>query len=51
MAGAGPAARGGLLARHGSEAVTGAALECASFLAQVLANREGVVPSSILRDL
>lgn len=50
-AGAGPAARTALLVRHGSEAVTGAALECASFLTQVLANREGVVPSSILRDL
>lgn len=50
-AGAGPVARGALLAGHGSEAVTRAALECASFLAQVLADREGVVPSSVLRDL
>ena len=50
-AGAGPAARADVLARHGSEAVTRAALECASFLTQVLADREGVVPSSILRDL
>jgi len=50
-AGAGPAARADLLARHGSEAVTRAALESASFLTQVLADREGVVPSSILRDL
>jgi hypothetical protein len=50
-AGAGPGARSALLARHGSEAVTRAALECASFLAQVLADREGVVPSSVLRDL
>jgi hypothetical protein len=50
-AGAKPAARAALLARHGSEAVTRGALECASFLTQVLADREGVVPSSIVRDL
>jgi hypothetical protein len=43
-----PAARAALLARHGAEAVAGAALECASFLTQAEANRQGVVPSSIL---
>ena len=51
-AAAGPS--GGRLAvvrLHGGEAVTRAALECASFLAQVAADREGVVPSSILRGL
>lgn len=48
-AAAAPAARRPLLARHGLEAVTGAALECASFLAQVLAEREGVVPSSVIQ--
>jgi len=31
--------------------VEGAALECASVLAQALANRWGVVPSNILEDL
>ena len=40
-----------LLARHGAEAVTRAALECASVLAQAMANRQGVVPSSILLEL
>ena len=50
-AGSTPAARGSLLGPHDSEAITRAALECASFLTQVLADREGVVPSSILRDL
>jgi hypothetical protein len=47
-AGRGP---GALVARHGTEAVTGTALECASVLAQAMANRQGVVPSSILLDL
>lgn len=50
-AGSTPAARAALLARHGAEAITGAALECASFLTQAVANREGVVPSSILEGL
>jgi hypothetical protein len=50
-AGAGPEARLELLMRYGSEAVEGAALECASVLAQALANRWGVVPSNILEDL
>ena len=49
-AGAGPAARMELLRRYGPEAVEGAALECASVLAQALANRWGVVPSNILED-
>ena len=40
-----------VLARHGAESVTGAALECASVLAQAMANRQGVVPSSILLEL
>ncbi|MGH8993660.1 MAG: hypothetical protein ACRDZ7_19280 [Acidimicrobiia bacterium] len=52
LAAAAPAAaRAPLLAGHDSRAVTGAALECASFLTQVLAERDGVVPSSIVRDL
>ena len=42
-------ARASALLRHGTGAVTIAALECASLLAQTLADREGVVPSSILR--
>ncbi len=46
-----PADRAALLGRHGSEAVARTALECASFLTQVLAERNGVVPSSILEDL
>jgi hypothetical protein len=50
-AGSDPAARGALLGRHSVEAVTGAALECASLFAQAMANREGVVPSIILEDL
>ena len=50
-AGAGPAARLELLRRYGTEAVEGAALECASVLTQALANRWGVVPSNILEDL
>jgi hypothetical protein len=50
-AGADPPARVALLARHGAEAVTRAALECASVLAQAMANRHGVVPSSILLEL
>lgn len=49
--GAEPADHRPLLARHGPEAVTRAALECASFLAQAIAEREGVVPSSIVRGL
>ena len=36
---------------YGPEAVEGTALECASVLAQALANRWGVVPSNILEDL
>jgi hypothetical protein len=51
LATAAPADRGSLLGHHDSQAITGAALECASFLTQLLADREGVVPSSILRDL
>lgn len=50
-AGAAPAARREVLMTHGSEAVTAAALECSSVLAQALANRWGVVPSNILEDL
>ena len=50
-AGSEPAARGALLGRHSVEAVTGAALECASLFAQAMANRDGVVPSIILEDL
>jgi hypothetical protein len=50
-AGSDPAARGALLRRHSVEAVTGAALECASLFAQAMANRDGVVPSIILEDL
>jgi hypothetical protein len=46
-----PAAQAGLLARHGAEAVIVTALECASFLAQAEAERQGVVPSSILEGL
>jgi hypothetical protein len=46
-----PSARDLMLARHGAGAITGTALECASFLTQAVANREGVVPSSILEDL
>ncbi len=49
-AGAGPAARRELLLTYGAEAVEAAALECASVLAQALANRWGVVPSNILED-
>ncbi len=50
-AGATPAARTALLERHSAEAITGAALECASLFTQALANRHGVVPSSILEEL
>jgi hypothetical protein len=50
-AGAEPEVRLELLRRYGTEAVEGAALECASVLAQALANRWGVVPSNILEDL
>lgn len=46
-----PAARSAVLAAHGTEAVTRAALECASYLAQVVAERDGVVPSVVLEDL
>ena len=49
-AGASPTARQQLLVTYGSEAVTAAALECASVLAQALANRWGVVPSNVLED-
>jgi hypothetical protein len=45
-----PAVRRELLAAYGSEAVTAAALECSSVLAQALANRWGVVPSNVLED-
>jgi hypothetical protein len=50
-AGSDPAARGALLGRHSLEAVTGAALECASLFAQAMANRDGVVPSIVLEEL
>lgn len=50
-AGAAPAARRELLSTYGAEAVTAAALECSSVLAQALANRWGVVPSNVLEDL
>ena len=50
-AGSSPDVRRKLLLTYGSEAVTGAALECSSVLAQALANRWGVVPSNILEDL
>jgi hypothetical protein len=49
-AGGPPAVRRELLVTYGSEAVTAAALECASVLAQALANRWGVVPSNVLED-
>jgi hypothetical protein len=45
-----PAARRQLLVPYGAEAVTAAALECSSVLAQALANRWGVVPSNVLED-
>jgi hypothetical protein len=50
-AGAPAADRRRLLGGHDPQAVAGAALECASFLAQVLAERDGVVPSSVVRDV
>jgi len=50
-AGGGPEQRRALLLTYGPEAVEGTALECASVLAQALANRWGVVPSNILEDL
>jgi hypothetical protein len=50
-AGSLPADRAWRLGRHHPEAVARTALECASFLTQVLAERDGVVPSSILEDL
>ena len=50
-AGAAPDVRRKMLLTYGPEAVTGAALECSSVLAQALANRWGVVPSNILQDL
>lgn len=46
-----PAGRAELFAGHPMEALIGAALECSSLLAQTVADREGVVPSSILRPL
>lgn len=49
-AGAAPAARRELLVTYGTEAVTAAALECSSVLAQALAYRWGVVPSNVLED-
>lgn len=49
-AGVDPAVRRELLVTYGSEAVTAAALECSSVLAQALANRWGVVPSNVLED-
>lgn len=49
-AGGTPAARRELLTTYGAEAVTAAALECSSVLAQALANRWGVVPSNVLED-
>jgi hypothetical protein len=49
-ANASPPVRAAILERHGSEAVTGAALECASVLAQAMAERDGVIPSSILLE-
>ena len=49
-AGAAPGARRELLSTYGAEAVTAAALECSSVLAQALANRWGVVPSNVLED-
>jgi hypothetical protein len=49
-AGSRPAARA-LVERHSLEAMIPAALECASLLTQALANRHGVVPSSILDEL
>jgi hypothetical protein len=49
-AGAAPAARRELLLTFGAEAVTAAALECASVLTQALANRWGVVPTNVLED-
>ena len=51
LAAGSPAGRRALVGRRDSGAVTRTALECASYLAQVLAEQEGVVPSSILRDL
>lgn len=48
--GADPAVRRDLLASYGREAVTAAALECSSVLAQALANRGGGVPSNVLED-
>ena len=50
-AGSNPTGRAALLGGHTAEAITGAALECASLFAQAMANREGVVPSIILEDL
>lgn len=48
---ANPAARADVVARRGGAAVTGAALECASLLTQVVAERLGVIPSVVLEDL
>jgi hypothetical protein len=50
-AGSAPADRAAVLGRHTVEAITGAALECASLFAQAMANRDGVVPSTILDEL
>jgi hypothetical protein len=49
-AGSAPAERAALLGRHDSGAIAAAALECASFLTQAEAERQGVVPSSILES-
>jgi hypothetical protein len=50
-AGSTSAAGAALAERYTVEEITGAALECASLFAQAVANRHGVVPSSILEDL
>ena len=46
----GPELRREVLVTYGAEAVEATALECASVLAQALANRWGVVPTNILED-
>jgi hypothetical protein len=50
-AGSAPSSQTGLLARHGAEPVIRTVLECLSFLTQAEAERQGVVPSSILDGL
>ncbi|MGH8999866.1 MAG: hypothetical protein ACRDY7_10815 [Acidimicrobiia bacterium] len=49
--GTSPAERTVLLARHGAAVVSASALECASFLTQVEAERQGVIPSAVLAGL